>query len=59
MAIQKIAFQKCFEDRKKRWHKCAIAEGDYFEGKQIFTFCHSSYLKVSRNKDFAFLAKET
>ncbi|EFN69735.1 hypothetical protein EAG_10056, partial [Camponotus floridanus] len=23
---------KCFEDWKKRWHKCIISEGDYFEG---------------------------
>lgn len=23
-AIPKIAFQKCFEDWKKRWHKCII-----------------------------------
>lgn len=21
--------QKCFEDLKKRWHKCIIFEGDY------------------------------
>ena len=26
-AIPKSAFQKCFEDWKKRWHKCIISEG--------------------------------
>ena len=30
--IPKSAYQKCFEDWKKRWHKCIISEGDYFEG---------------------------
>lgn len=28
-------FFKCFEDWKKRWHKCIISEGDYFEGNKI------------------------
>ncbi|EFN61457.1 hypothetical protein EAG_06045, partial [Camponotus floridanus] len=28
--IPKSADQKCFEDWKKRWHKCIISEGDYF-----------------------------
>ena len=27
LAIPKWAFQKCFEDWKKRWHKCVISEG--------------------------------
>ena len=27
-AIPKSAYQKCFEVRKKRWHKCIISEGD-------------------------------
>jgi len=31
----KNAYQKCFEDWKKRWHKCIISEGDYFEGDKI------------------------
>jgi len=31
MAIQKIDFQKCFEEWIKRWHKCIKADGDYFE----------------------------
>ena len=35
LAIPKSAFQKCFEDWKKRWHKCIISEGDYFEGNKI------------------------
>ena len=34
-AIPKIAFQKCFEDWKKCWHKCIIFDGDYFEGDKI------------------------
>lgn len=34
-AIPKIAFQKCFEDWKKRWHKCIISNGDYFDGDKI------------------------
>jgi len=33
--ISKSAFQKCFEDWKKRWHKCVISDGDYFEGDHI------------------------
>ena len=27
LAIPKSMFQKFFEDRKKRWHKCIISEG--------------------------------
>ena len=27
LAIPKTAFEKCFEDWKKRWHKCIISEG--------------------------------
>ena len=34
-AIPKIEFEKCFEDWKKRWHKCIISNGDYFEGDII------------------------
>ncbi|KAG5308728.1 MOS1T transposase, partial [Pseudoatta argentina] len=35
--ITKNDFLKCFEDWKKRWHKCIISDGDYFEGdKKIF-----------------------
>ena len=34
-AILKIEFEKCFEDWKKRWHKCIIPNGDYFEGDKI------------------------
>ena len=34
-AIRKIEFEKCFEDWKKRWHKCIIYNGDYFEGDNI------------------------
>ena len=32
LAIPKSAFQKCFEDWEKRWHKHIISEGGYFEG---------------------------
>ena len=35
LVIPKSAFQKCFEDWKKRWHKCIISEGGYFEGNKI------------------------
>ena len=34
-AIPKIEFEKCFKDCKKRWHKCIISNGDYFEGDNI------------------------
>ena len=33
--IPEIEFNKCFEDRKKRWHKCIISGGDHFEGDEI------------------------
>ena len=33
-AIPKIRFEKCFEDWKKRWHKC-VSNGDHFEGDNI------------------------
>ena len=35
LAIPKIELEKCFEDWKKRWHKCIISNGDYFEGDNI------------------------
>ena len=34
-AITKIKFQECFKDGKRRWHKCIISEGDYFERNKI------------------------
>ena len=34
-AIPEIEFNKCFDDWKKRWHKCIISGGDYFEGDKI------------------------
>ena len=34
-AIPKIEFEKCFEDWKKRWQKCIISNGDYYEGDNI------------------------
>ena len=33
--IPKSAFQNCFEDWQKRWHKFIISEGDCFEGENI------------------------
>ena len=33
--VTKSLFQKCFEDWKKRCHKCIISEGCYFEGDKI------------------------
>jgi len=35
MAIPESGFMACFEDWKKRWHKCIVSEGDYFEGDEI------------------------
>ena len=35
LTIPKSALQKCFEDWKKRWHKCIISKGGYFEGDKI------------------------
>lgn len=34
-AIPKIDFNNCFEDWKKRWHKCIVSGGEYFEGDEI------------------------
>ena len=34
-AIPEIEFNKCFDDWKKRWNKCIISGGDYFEGDEI------------------------
>lgn len=34
-AIPEIDFNNCFEDWKKRWRKCIVAGGDYFEGDDI------------------------
>ena len=34
-AIPEIDFKNCFEDWKKRWHKCIVSDGDYFEGYEI------------------------
>lgn len=33
--ILEIHYQRCFEDWKKRWHKCIAVGGDYFEGDTI------------------------
>lgn len=33
--ITKNDFSKCFEDWKKRYHKCIMSDGDYFEGDKI------------------------
>ena len=34
-AKSEIEFNKCFDDWKKRWNKCIISGGDYFEGDGI------------------------
>ena len=34
--IPKSAYQKCFEDSKKRWHKSVIFEGDNFDGDNAY-----------------------
>ena len=34
-AIPNVEFEKCFEDWKKRWHKCIISNGDYFDADNI------------------------
>jgi hypothetical protein len=33
--IPKIEFEKFFKDWQKRWHKCIVSNGDYFEGDNI------------------------
>ena len=33
--ITKNDFLKCFEDWKKRWHKCIISDEDYFVRDKI------------------------
>ena len=35
-STDEIEFNKCFDDWKKRWHKCIISGGDYFEGDEIY-----------------------
>ena len=45
--IPKSAYQKCFEDWKKRWHKCIISQGDYFEGDNIEIH---EYINIFRKK---------
>jgi len=34
-AIPKIDFNNCFEDWKKRWQKCIVSRGEYFEDDEI------------------------
>ena len=31
-AITLQVFQNCFEQWKKRWDKCIVSQGQYFEG---------------------------
>ena len=33
--IPKSAYEKCFENWKKRWHKCIISKGHYFKREKI------------------------
>ena len=35
LAILQSAFQKCFKDWKKRWHRCILSERGHFEGDKI------------------------
>ncbi|GFW77879.1 hypothetical protein TNCV_3910891 [Trichonephila clavipes] len=30
--MSKNEFQKCFDELYKRWQKCVVAQGSYFEG---------------------------
>lgn len=34
-AIPEKDYSDCFEDWKKRWQKCVLSDGDYFEGDEI------------------------
>lgn len=34
-AIPENIFIKCFDDWKKRWHKCIASDGDYVNGDEI------------------------
>lgn len=34
-AIPESDYSNCFEDWKKRWHKCIASSGEYFEGNEI------------------------
>lgn len=34
-AIPEKDYSDCFEEWKKRWHKCILSAGDYFEGDEI------------------------
>ena len=33
--VPKSALQKCFDYLKKRWQKCIMTEGGYFDGDRI------------------------
>jgi len=35
MAIPKRDYLACFEDWKKRWHKCISSGKNYFKGDEI------------------------
>ena len=35
-AIPEIEFNKCFDDWKKRWHKCIISGWDYFQEDESY-----------------------
>ena len=55
--ITKNDFLKCFEDWKKRWHKCIIADGNYFEGDEIDIF--EKMNTFWKNIKFAILCEQT
>jgi hypothetical protein len=33
--IPKEAFQKAFQSWQKRWERCVVSEGNYFEGDRL------------------------
>ena len=55
--ITKNDFLKCFEDWKKRWHKCIISDGDYFEGGKIDI--HEKINTFWKNTKIAILFEQT
>ena len=52
MIIPKSAFQKCFEDWKKHWHKFIISEGDYFEEDNIVFDEYLIFFEKNKNSPY-------
>ena len=55
--ITKNDFLKCFEDWKKRWHKCIISDEDYFVRDKINI--HEKINTFWKNTKFAILIEQT